>query len=257
MTSNEALGKIRNLLFGKTTFAALKTVEGVELKVEGDVELEKEIYIITPDGEIPAPEGDVELEDGMKLRIKDGKVEKIDYTKVEEEVMEEHEEKVEEEVKVEEDLGDEEKVEMVSAELIDGTIVETDGDLVVGAELYVTTEEGRTQAPDGSHETVDGNIVVVEDGIITEISEKVVVEEDVEVEASFDEMLELFTEGFNHLNNELNLMKERYETLSENFNRFSAEPVTERKYMNEYVESMKKNRFSKLEQLAALKHKNK
>lgn len=252
MTSNEAIQRIKNLLFGEQTFASLKTADGVEMKVEGELELEKEIYIITPDGEIPAPEGEFEMEDGLKVRIKEGLIEKLDYSKKEEETMEEHEEeeKLEEEVK--EDL-EEEKVELVSAELIDGTIVETDGDLTVGAELYVTTEEGKIIAPDGSHETVEGKIVVVEDGIIKEITDKV--EEEVEVEASFDEMLEVFTAGFNHLQNELNLMKEQYETLNQSFSKFSAEPAGERKYLNDYVEELNKRKFSKLEKLAALRNK--
>ena len=248
MTSSEALLKIRHLLFGKNQFASLKTLDGVELTIEGDVELEKEIYIITPDGEIPAPEGEFQLEDGLKLRIKDGKVEKIDYT--EQEVKDEEEVMEEEEVKVEE-----EKVEMVSAELIDGTIVETEGDLVEGAELYVVTEEGKTIAPDGSHETVEGKIVVVEDGKIKEVKDKeeVVVEEEI----SFDEMLEVFTEGFNHLTNELNTIKERYDELRVEFSKFSAEPAAERQYINGYVAEQKQMKFSKLEQLAQLKNKRK
>ena len=45
---------------------------------------------------------------------------------------------------------------------------------------------------------------------------------------------------------------------SERFNKFSAEPAAERQYINnDYVKSLKEQRFSKLEALKALKNKNK
>ena len=76
MTSTEAINRIKQLLFGaQQTFSLMKTEEGVEMKVEGDIELEKEIYIITPEGELPAPEGKFVMEDGMEVSVKEGKVE--------------------------------------------------------------------------------------------------------------------------------------------------------------------------------------
>ena len=256
MTSKEAIEKIKNLLFGQQTFGLMKTKDGVEMRIEGDVELEKEIYIITPNGELPAPEGEFEMEDGLKLIVKEGKVGKIDYpteveVETEDEVMTEHEEEtdMEEEVEVKVEEGE---TEMAEATLIDGTIVETDGDLVAGAELYVKTEEGRQPAPDGEHETVDGDIVMVQDGKIVEIK----VKESVEEEMNMDELLEVFTAGFNHLSNELEVIKEKYETMRGEFQKFSAEPAAERQYINkEYVDKLKEQRFSKLEALAALRNK--
>tara|TARA_R110000822_G_scaffold95196_12_gene217866 strand:+ start:683 stop:1444 length:762 start_codon:yes stop_codon:yes gene_type:complete len=247
MTTQEALEKIKHLLFGQQKFGLMKSVDGVEVKVEGDIELEKEIYIITPDGEIPAPDGEFEMEDGMKVRVLDGKVDRIDYvneTEVEDEVMEE-----EVEVEVEGDTSEDVEVTMVSAELIDGTLVETDGELVVGAELYVKTEEGRTIAPDGEHETKDGAKVTIVDGIITDV----VVEDKVEVDVEMSQLLEAFTSGFEILNSELSALKEKYETMRGEFSQFSGEPAGERQYLNGYVEQKKLERFGKLEQLAKLK----
>ena len=73
-------------------------------------------------------------------------------------------------------------------------------------------------------------------------------------ELSIDELLETFTAGFNHLSKELNGLKENYDTLQANFSKFSAEPASERVYSHkDYVESKTKERFSKLEGLAALR----
>lgn len=260
MNSKEAIEKIRRILFGSHSFNLLKTVEGAELKVDGDIELEKEIYIITPDGELPVMDGEYEIEDGMKLSVKEGKVSKIDYST--EESVEEV--SLEDEVEVKEVEKTTEEVKMVTAELIDGTIVENDEEeLKVGDTLYVKTEEGRVLAPSADHVTTEGKTIVVVDGVITEIrdEEKVETETEVEVtaeELSFDEILETFTAGFNHLNQQLNELKENYDTLQANFSKFSAEPAGERVFNHkDYVETKTKERFSKLETLAALKNKKK
>ncbi len=251
MNSKDAIDKIKKLLFGQETFGAYKTKDGVEMAIEGDVELGKEIYIVTPDGNIPAGEGMYEMEDGMVVKVVEGVVDTIDY-----EAGYEKEEEMETEVKV-----TEEETTMVSAELIDGTLVETDTEeLTVGDALFVITEEGRVEAPDGSHETTDGNIVTTVDGVVTVIKEKVEeVEEELTTEEteSFDELLEVFTAGFNHLNGELNTMREEYDKLREDFNKFSAEPAGERLYFNtqDYAKELKTKKHSKLDALKALKNK--
>jgi len=255
MNSKEAIAKIKNLLFGLQTFSLVKTVDGVEMQCEGDMELEKEIYLITPDGNIPAEDGKYEMEDGMKLEVKEGKIAGLEYNETAE-----HDVTVEEDEEVLTEEGEVEVEEkMVSAELIDGTIVETDTEeLAVGDSLFIKTEEGRIVAPDGEHETVDGNIVVVLDGVVTEIKEKVVEEETSTEEVSFDELLEVFTVGFNHLNEELNVMKEEYHKLNENFKKFSAEPAGERLYVRqEYRDNLKVRKMDKLTALAQLRKSNK
>ena len=260
MTSKEAINKIKHLLFGAQTFGMLKTKDGVELKIEGDVELKKEVYVITADGELPAGDKDYEMEDGMLIKIKEGLIDRIDYPKTETET-EVVEEELETDTEVDEEtMGEheDEEVKMVTAELIDGTIVETDTEeLKVGDALFVLTAEGRVEAPDSVHETTDGKMVTTEAGIVVKIEEKV--EETVtEEELNFDELLEVFTAGFTHLNSELKVLKDDYKNLTENFKRFSAEPVTDRLYNNpkgEYVKQLNESKFSKLEALAALKNK--
>ena len=144
------------------------------------------------------------------------------------------------------------------AELIDGTIVETEGEeLKVGDSLFISTEDGKTAAPDGDHETADGRVISVLDGVITDIQVKEVSEDEGE-EVSFDEILEVFTEAFNKLNNELEVMKEEYGKLNEKFNKFSAEPAGERLYVRqEYRETVKSKKMDKLTALAQLRNKNK
>lgn len=261
MTSKEAIEKIKNLLFGSETFGMLKTKDGVELKVEGDVELEKAIYIITPNGELPAEEGEYEMEDGMKVKVREGLIDSIDYTKIEDEVDMEETEKE----KVEDEMGEhgDEEVKMVTAELIDGTMVESDTDeLKVGDALFVLTEEGRTPAPDSVHETTEGKLVTTENGIVVKIEEKedVEVEVEVEEELNFAELLETFTQAFGKLNNELNVLREQFDTMREDLNKFSAEPAGERIFTNrhqELVKNKKEFQASKLEALAALRRNKK
>jgi hypothetical protein len=66
------------------------------------------------------------------------------------------------------------RTKMADAELVDGTIVYTEGELVVGATLLVKVGEGEESpyAPEGIHETVDGRLIGVgPNGEIMEISE--------------------------------------------------------------------------------------
>ena len=53
----------------------------------------------------------------------------------------------------------------------EGVVLITDGDIEVGMEVFVESEEGLIPATDGEY-TVDDSIVVVEGGKITEIREK-------------------------------------------------------------------------------------
>jgi hypothetical protein len=68
------------------------------------------------------------------------------------------------------------------ATLVDGTIVVFEGDApAVGGALMVISPEGEVPAPDGTHETTDGQLISTEGGIITEIEIK---EMEVEEEAA-------------------------------------------------------------------------
>ena len=247
MNRLEIINKIREI-FGmvQADFSVYKTKDGVEMRVD-ELAMENEIYIITPEGELPAPDGDVELEDGTKVKISNGKIKKM-------EIVEEEEVKVEEETDMEEHEDDKEKEEkMAEATLIDGTIVEVDGELVVGAKIYVKTEEGRQEAPDADHETIDGLIVSTEGGVITEIKEKEEVE--VEEEVKVEEVMETFMEALSTLNKEIATLKSQNEELNKKFSEFKAEPAGEKIYDKKgaYVEQRMSSQVDKLERLAELR----
>ena len=310
MNRTEILSKIREI-FGmvEQKFNYYKNEEGVEFRVD-ELEMEKEVYIITPEGELPAPDGDIVFEDGTKLKVHEGKIQKIEIeSKVEEEMDSatladgtkvltkeegdfkegqalfvidgegnevpapegEHTTKsgivlvvdaegvikgikypdVEGEGSLE--ASEEQKSEMATATLIAGTIVETKGDLVEGADLYVKTEEGEQPAPDAVHETEDGLLVETKDGKIVSIKEKEEAKEEVKVE----ELLETFAEALTHLNDEITSLKETNEELSNKFNKFSAEPAGEPIYDRKgaYVKEMMSMKMDKLERLASLRKK--
>jgi len=253
MNRTEIINKIREI-FGmvQSNFSVYKTKEGVEMRVD-ELEMENEIYIITPEGELPAPDGEVELEDGTKLKIAAGKIKNMEIVeKVEEEELEE-DDKDEETEMGEHDKKKKEEEKMAEATLIDGTIVEVDGDLEVGAKIYVKTEEGRQPAPDADHETSEGLIVSTEDGVITEIKEKEEVE--VEEEVKVEEVMETFMEALTSLNKEIAALKSQNEELNKKFSEFKSEPAGEKIYDRKgaYVEQRMSSQVDKLARLAELR----
>ena len=158
-------------------------------------------------------------------------------------------------------LGAEEvvTVKMAEATLVDGTEVYTEGELEVGAILFVRAGEGVDEdpfAPAGKHETTDGAIITVgENGEISEIdmeaeAEPVKEEEEVEVEMEEEvkveeeiekafnaedlveaiaEMLIPQTEVIEELRKELSVLKERFEVVAN-------EPATKKVTTNTFKE---------------------
>ena len=74
---------------------------------------------------------------------------------------------------------------MYEAKTEQGIAIKVDGDLELGAPIYVSTEEGMIPAPDGPHTLDDGTQIEVKDGKISKIdvsSQETEVEEPAEVE---------------------------------------------------------------------------
>ncbi len=152
MNIQDAIKKINKLL-GTYKFNSYKIAEsGGELITEGDLSVGEPIYIINKDGQIPAPDGDFELDDTTKLTIKDGKIIKINYDKMEK------------------------TQNFVEAALKDGTVVKSPT-FDVGEEVKVVSPDGKeAPAPDGEHELMlkdsEGKEVLIKiitkDGKITE-----------------------------------------------------------------------------------------
>jgi hypothetical protein len=240
MNKTEIKQRLASLLGLKYYFGSYKTKEGVELKTEKEMmEVESPIYVITPEGELPAPEGEYELENGMVIKVKDGMIKELMTEKLEEVIEEVVEEK------------------MVEATLVDGTKITNslDSDFEVGQMLYVITEAGeKVSAPEGEHTTDSGIVVVVDgEGKITGISKP-----DGEKEGSLDmeqmfEMLSSMVSGLEKLNASFESLKSKQDTLEGKFAKFSAEPAGTKVYTNKGIEAKEKNISDKLEMFAKLK----
>lgn len=107
---------------------------------------------------------------------------------------------------------DKKEVEMATATLVDGTIVEWEGELAVGTAIFVQTGEGLIPAPDSVHEVEGGLLVTTEGGVVTEIVEPTA-EVEIEVEAEVAEFASL--ESFNELANKFVEALARVEALEQ------------------------------------------
>jgi preprotein translocase subunit YajC len=101
-----------------------------------------------------------------------------------------------------------EEVKMETATLVDGTIIEWEGELAVGTAIFVQTGEGLIPAPDSVHQVEGGMLVTTEGGIVTEIVE---IEEEVEVEVAASEFATV--ESFNSLLDKFNEVVARLEAM--------------------------------------------
>jgi len=177
-----------------------------------------------------------------------------------------------------EDATEETKVAMAEATLVDGTIVMTEGELVPGAILYISVEEGEAPfAPEGQHETTDGLIISVgENGEVLAIEEK---EEEAEpvaeaageekeeemaeeaVTEAFDadallsgvaEIIKPYAAKIEELSNELSTLTARFEEVAD---MPAAQPV-KRNFMED-ARAAKAVEDARFDRLARLRNKNK
>ena len=146
-----------------------------------------------------------------------------------------------EEIAMEEEVAtEEETVKMAEATLVDGTMVYTEGELAIGAILYISTEEDEDPfAPEGMHETSEGMMITVgENGEITSIEEGAATEtleeekteevameteEEVKEEMTSEELLGAIAELISEYKKEV---KEEMNSLTERFNAIAEEPAT-------------------------------
>ena len=92
---------------------------------------------------------------------------------------------------------------MYDAKLVDGTIVQWEGELAEGTAIMVVAEDGNTiPAPDAVHELEDGTKITTVGGLITAIESKEVEEEEEmkeEMASEFEKMFASHLEAFNSL----------------------------------------------------------
>jgi hypothetical protein len=222
MNYQDAIRKINKLL-GLYKFNSYKVAEkGDEFITEGELAIDEPIYIITDNGQLPAPDGEFELDDTTKIKIKDGLVQEIKY-----------------------DM--EKKTEnFVDATLKDGTVVKSPT-FDVGEDVFVVSPDGNeTPAPDGEHEISlkdsEGEEVLIKiitkDGKITERENVELPETDEEMgmvpalsEANDtiddQEFKKAIMEKIEGISSKIEKMASEYEDMKAKVAKFSKEPAGE------------------------------
>lgn len=169
-----------------------------------------------------------------------------------------------------------EEVAMAEAELVDGTIVYSAGDLAVGATLYVKTPEGEEDvlAPLGKHETTSGLIVSVGEGGLIEAIDEVEVapveaQEDIkeeemeeadlpkEEEMNAENLLVAIADMIKGYMVEVSEVKEELSQLTERFNEVADLPATKpvKKSFMEQASAAKEVANARMDYITTLRRK--
>jgi len=140
-------------------------------------------------------------------------------------------------------FGDE-KV-FANAKLMDGTVVQWEGDLKEGSPIMVIAEDGNMMpAPDAIHELEDGTKITTVGGLVTSIEAK---KEEVKVEdeaaSEFEQMFAAHLETFNSLIERLAALESKVAAYDSNFATISA--------TIENTESSVNDKFSKVVELVS------
>jgi uncharacterized coiled-coil protein SlyX len=127
------------------------------------------------------------------------------------------------------------EIQLATAELVDGTIVKTEGEIEVGKTLLVETPEGDVPAPEGIHQTTDNLLISVDaSGVIISIEPVV---EEVEEKSEFsDKLLSEISSMISPITEQINSIKDQISTLKGEFHAFKEEPAG-KKITNNIVEN--------------------
>ena len=148
----------------------------------------------------------------------------------------------------------EETHRFATSTLVDGTTIETEGEMVEGAAVMVVTEEGNIPAPAGIHETTEGMMITVdESGVITKIEEaapaateetpveEVAMEEEVVVEVPeevapvlTEEVVQAVVEAIAPVVAEVADIAEELKKMKAQFQAFAAEPAAKKVKRNDF-----------------------
>jgi hypothetical protein len=163
-------------------FASMTTDKGViAWEGEEDIKVGDEVYIEDAEGNrTPAVDDTYKTDEGVTIIVVDGKVSEILEPEAEvapeetPEVAEEAAEETTEETPVEETPAEEKVMNTIATDK--GELL-YEGELAVGTEVFVATEEGNAPAEDGDYLLEDGKTLKVAEGKIAEIVEAAPAEE--------------------------------------------------------------------------------
>jgi hypothetical protein len=240
MNSKQAINKIMTILNLTTQkFYDAKTDQGVQLKMEGELEVGGPIYVATDEGMIPAPDGTHKIEDGSEIEVMDGKVSKIkmgnDTEKTEDAKVEEEKEKV--------DIADETmsdvEMEFGDVKLKSGEVLRLGSDEAgIGVMVKKVGYDGTLSAiADGEYETEGGKMISITGGAIDGYQDASSKEQKTEKteEMSAVEIAQIFAQALKKFEDKLDAIEQKFTGLETKFTKFSKEPAGERVYNQKTV----------------------
>ena len=140
-------------------------------------------------------------------------------------------------------MFEKQKQKFETATLVDGTVVQWEGELAVGTALFVVGEDGEAiPAPDGQHNVEGGLVVTTVDGLVTEVVEATI--EDEEMEVTPEEQTAIVNEVMQILEPRIAALEEAIAALGEfakheDVKQFAAEVIEAVKSVGSEVEKFK------------------
>jgi hypothetical protein len=255
MNSKQAIDKIMKILnLTPQKFFEAKTDQGVQLKMEGELEVGGPIYVATEEGIMPAPDGTHKIDDGSEIEVIDGKVSKIkmgneETKKTDDAKIEDEKEKVE--------IADE---DMSNVELEFGDVKLKSGEVLrigtaepgVGVAVKKVGYDGTLSAiADGEYETEGGKMISITGGAIdgyqdaSDKENKSPKTEEIKTgEMSAVEIAQIFAQALKKFEVKLDAIEEKFTGLETKFTKFSKEPAGEKVYNQKTVNFDEENRPS-------------
>ena len=169
MNSRQAIKKIMDILnLSPQKFYEGKNEQGIVMKMEGDLEVGKSLYVQTEEGLLPVPDGEHKMEDGTVIETMEGMISKIKMGDMEVDNAQKDEDKteVDEKMSVELEFGD--------VKLKDGSVLRIGMEgPEVGIEIKKVNYDGSTDSiSDGQYETSTGKVLTITGGLITGMVDK-------------------------------------------------------------------------------------
>ena len=144
--SKETLDKVKKLIFGESKtlnvrLMAAELADGTMVNVEPALELGATVTAEVEGVATPIPSGEYSLADGTVISVIDGVISDIKAV----------------------------EVQLMAAELADGTMINIEPALEIGASVTIESEGAVAPIPSGEYSLADGTLITVVDGLISDI----------------------------------------------------------------------------------------